>query len=505
LKAPPARTLLFAWGLAVASIAVLFLLYRDTLQSVISIWDSSETYAHGWIIVPLVAWLIWRERERLRVLRPRFNPLGLVAMGVAALLWLAADIVGVQVVQHFTLVAFVWSVVLTLLGAHVFRVLWFPMAFLVFAVPFGEMLIPTLMEITAWFSINAVRLTGIPVYRDGMFFALPSGDFEIAVACSGIRYLIASVALGTLYAYLSFHTWWKRIAFSLLAIVVPIVANGIRAYIIVMLAHLSDMRLAVGIDHFIYGWVFFGIVMFILFMIGARFQEPESERPPIRQYYDAPSPLPVIAVAALALIGIGFMVPAAADRIGADAAAEQNPLYMPVAQGGWSGPLPVATDYRPSYQGASTQAMASYENGRNRVSVFVEYFDAADAEAELINDLNRVYGNDWIREDIGVRVQVAPGHRVIATPVRRGREELIVWHWYEVNAGNTVSGTRAKLVKLRDTLLGRFRGAAMVALVASVDSTPEQTEAALQAFADSHLARLRSCLHDQSATDCVRQ
>ena len=61
--------------------------------------------------------------------------------------------------------------------------------------------------------------------------------------------------------------------FVALSVIVPIIANGMRAYMIVMIAHLSDMKLALGVDHLIYGWVFFGIVMLLLFWIGSFWRE----------------------------------------------------------------------------------------------------------------------------------------------------------------------------------------------------------------------------------------
>ncbi len=97
--------------------------------------------------------------------------------------------------------------------------------------------------------------------------------------CSGLRYLIASITLGVLYAYLTYRSWKRRLLFSIAAMIVPIFANSGRAYMIVMIAHLSDMKLALGVDHYIYGWVFFGIVMLLLFWIGSFWREddqPES-------------------------------------------------------------------------------------------------------------------------------------------------------------------------------------------------------------------------------------
>lgn len=481
--------------LTIFSIVAVLAIYHGTVVSMIRVWQSSETYAHGWIILPLSAWLIWRQRGTLAVIAPQFSPWGLVMGALTAALWLAADIIDVQVVKHFCLVAFIWSTVLTLLGGAITRQLLFPLGFLAFAVPVGEILIPTLMEITAWFSINAIRLTGVPVYRDGMFFALPSGDFEIAVACSGIRYLIASVALGTLFAYLSFHTLWKRLTFVGLSIVVPVVANGIRAYLIVMIAHLSDMKLAVGIDHFIYGWVFFGIVMFVLFMIGARFQEdPGGQQKHVN--YIAGSSGTTLAAACVLLLATVYAVPVLGQSLRPATVDQSIPVGLPAATADWQGPLPVAIDYQPDYPNRSLQLSATYQRADGeQVHLFIEYFDPADARGELVNDLNRVYGDDWIREDIGVRRSVMEGaHQVIETPVRRRATELIIWHWYELSSGSTVSGTRAKLLKLRDTLLGRFGGSAMIAVVAQIDYGESQTHELLEEFLEKHLGSIRACL-----------
>ena len=95
----------------------------------------------------------------------------------------------------------------------------FPLFFLLLAVPFGEAFLPYLMSWTADFTVAALLLTGIPVYREGTFFALPSGQWSVVEACSGLRYLIASITIGTLYAYLTYQRWWKRalcVAFSVL-------------------------------------------------------------------------------------------------------------------------------------------------------------------------------------------------------------------------------------------------------------------------------------------------
>jgi exosortase len=122
----------------------------------------------------------------------------------------------------------------------------FPLLFLFFAVPVGDFLLPRLMEWTADFTVQALRLTGIPVFREGQNFVIPSGNWSVVEACSGIRYLIASLTVRTLYAYLTYTSLKRRLTFILVSLLVPILANWFRAYMIVMLGHLSGNKLATG-------------------------------------------------------------------------------------------------------------------------------------------------------------------------------------------------------------------------------------------------------------------
>ena len=103
---------------------------------------------------------------------------------------------------------------------------------------------PWLMESTADFTVSALVLTGIPVYREGHQFIIPSGAWSVVEACSGVRYLIASLMVGALFAYLNYRSMRRRWLFMGVALVVPIVANWVRAYLIVMIGHLSNNKLA---------------------------------------------------------------------------------------------------------------------------------------------------------------------------------------------------------------------------------------------------------------------
>ena len=153
---------------------------------------------------------------------------------------IVAALTDVLELQQMALVEMATAIVWEVLGTEIARALVFPLGYLFFAVPLGEGLVPYLMDFTADFTVKALQFSGVPVYREALYFSIPSGNFEVVKACSGIRYLIASVALGTLYAYISYRSVSRRLLFIALAVLVPIVANGVRAYGIVMLAHLRN-------------------------------------------------------------------------------------------------------------------------------------------------------------------------------------------------------------------------------------------------------------------------
>ncbi|MBC7467751.1 MAG: exosortase, partial [Ramlibacter sp.] len=187
----------------------------------VTIWSRSDTFAHAFTVPPIVAWLIWRQRDALAVRRPRASAWVLLPIGVAALIWLLGDLSTTNAVTQLAFTALLVLAVVTVLGLSAARTIAFPLAFLFFAVPVGEFVTPQMMEWTADFTVFALRLSGIPVFREGQQFVIPSGSWSVVEACSGVRYLIASVMVGVLFAYLNYRSLHRRLIFIGVAILVP--------------------------------------------------------------------------------------------------------------------------------------------------------------------------------------------------------------------------------------------------------------------------------------------
>jgi len=242
--------------------------YRETLAAMAEIWWRSDTYAHGFLVPVISGWLAWRSRHRLVNLAPGIWLLPVVPLACMVFAWLLGDLTDVNALTQFSVVAIIVLACAALLGKSVSRQLAFPLLFLFFAVPIGDFLMPKLMEWTADFTVMMLSSSPVRTWPPIASAAIPSGNWSVVEACSGLRYLVSSVTLGCLFAYLSYRSTWRRLLFILASAIVPILANGVRAYMIVMIGHLSGMKLAVGVDHLIYGWLFSLLVTLLLFWIG---------------------------------------------------------------------------------------------------------------------------------------------------------------------------------------------------------------------------------------------
>ena len=156
--------------------------------------------------------------------------------------------------------------------------------------PFGEFLTPGLQDITTFFIRHGLEILGVPAYIDGYVIEIPQGTFFVAEACAGLRFLIASIAFGCLYALLMYRSPLRRGVFILVSILVPIIANGFRAIGIVYLGYILGSAEAAAADHILYGWIFFSLVILLLIALGLPFREDEvSTRSASRFVQTAPA------------------------------------------------------------------------------------------------------------------------------------------------------------------------------------------------------------------------
>lgn len=263
---------LFLFG-ALATVTVTAREWGEMLHQ----WWNIDTYSHILLIPFIIGWLVTLKAGELAKVDPRPWLPGLLVVGAGLGLWLLGRVMGINLLAHAGAVGALQGVVVAVLGPRASSLLALPLCFAVFLVPFGDEIIPPLQVITAKITIALTILSGIPAQIDGIYIDTPVGLFIVAEACSGVRFLIAMVTLAVLVAYTRFDSWSRRAAFMAAAIIVPIIANGIRAWGTVYIAQSQGVEFAAGFDHVIYGWVFFAIVVTVILAAAWRFFEREPE------------------------------------------------------------------------------------------------------------------------------------------------------------------------------------------------------------------------------------
>jgi exosortase A len=295
------------WSPALATLAVGALVFGYAFWSeivhAIGVWNDSTAYNHCYLILPISAYLIWERRRAVGVRAPFPAPWPLLAMAPVALIWLIADKAQIMEGRQLAAMTLFQLFVLAVLGFKAWRVVAFALLYLYFLVPAGAFITPALQDFAARFAVHGVELLGVPVYSDGLDIEVPGARFTVAEACAGLRFLIASVALGTLYGYMMYRSWGRRAAFVVVSAVVPIIANGLRVVGIVMLGYWLGSAEAATADHLIYGWVFFSMVSFVLIILGLPFRQavPVFMAAPSRAARSGETRLRMAAISAAAL------------------------------------------------------------------------------------------------------------------------------------------------------------------------------------------------------------
>ncbi|WP_298672670.1 exosortase A [uncultured Sphingomonas sp.] len=467
--AAPARRQTWRGSLiALALVAALILtVFHDDLFHLVSIWWTSTTFGHCLFIGPVVAWLVWVRRRELAVLQPQAWWPGLAIVALGGFGWLLGDAAGVAFARQLGLVMMLQGAVVTLLGANVARGLLFPLCYAFFLVPFGEALEPPLQQVTVAITLPLLHLFGVPAVVDGVLIHAGRYYFEVAEACSGAKFVIAMLAYGVLVANVCFASWRRRAVFLVVSLIVPVIANGIRAFGTIYAAHLTSIERATGFDHIVYGWLFFGVVMALVMAIGWRWFDRAPDDPafdPATLAHPIRHRLALLPAAALVLATAGLFAGWSA-AIAARAATLPDRIALPEVPGWHRAPLSRRAPWQPHYPAADHYLFGRYMDAEGHaVDIAIAVF-ASQREGKKL----AAFGTGVLREnDVWVRVSDVPGlsggsaMRITAP----GPVERIVASWYR--AGGIVTGEDVivKFATLRARLLGGDQAAVAIHLSA---------------------------------------
>jgi exosortase len=261
-----AGTLRARWIAGAVVLAGLFVWVESrTLVELWRVWTTNDNYSHGPLVPIATVVLAWRRRAVLAAQPLRPSGWGIALVGAACalqVLGLRADVFALQGASVVMLIA---GLVLAFCGPAVTRVLAFPLAFLLFMLPFPPFVVNTvsfwLKEITVRLSTAWAELLGVTLQRSGMTLFLASGELHMENPCSGLRSLVSLLATGALFAHLQPGGRVRRAIMLVAAVPIAMLGNAVRTTLLIVVAHYASVAAVEGGFHDASGLLVYGVAL----------------------------------------------------------------------------------------------------------------------------------------------------------------------------------------------------------------------------------------------------
>lgn len=435
------------------------------------LWSDSIIYTHGFLVLAGTFYLLLLRRKSLANLRINGSPFALFLLAGASIVLLLSQAADVRVFRLLlvpTMIVFWgWSV----WGKDFLKIAGGPIMLLIFAVPMWDDLSFVLQHITVFFNDILLRIAGIQATIQEFYIILEVGTFLVEGGCSGVRYLMVAMFLGSFYGQLYYHKQSSTIVLVLIAAILSMVSNWLRVFGIIVAGHYTEMETSLVEDHELFGWVVFLIFTLIpLFFMSARLESHgtgNSTQVPTTNSKDRQkrSSLSWPAIASLLLIWPAIL-PLALQAETERVAQEWNPtLFQSVP--GWSGPLQHANIWTPEYtrpdiklggvyvspdlQQVQLQIIGYRIQTQNKELIFYGNSLFNRKEWQLVSEQKRQLENGYLPNLSSVNETIIQS--------RESDEQVIIWSWYEVGDTLTDSRIAAKLSGALNKIKGDSRGA----------------------------------------------
>jgi exosortase A len=466
LPAAPAPSLRETWNairsplpaLAVG-LALMAIAFHGEAAAAYQVWMESTAYSHCFFVIPIAVYLAWERRQTLAgipIVPVAWVVLAAIPLGIA---WLGAERLGIMEGRQLVAMTMLQVLFLAVLGWRMYYGMAAPLLYLYFLVPFGAFITGTLQDFTAAFIDVGLNFLDIPHYSDAYIIEIPQGRFYVAEACAGLRFLIASIAFGVLYAFLMYRSPWRRVGFVLASIAIPIIANGFRALGIVLLGYLLGSAEAAATDHILYGWIFFSIVILLLIAAGLPFRQelmapgapptPAPPMPPGRRPFVAAGILGIVALAGPTATGI-------LDR------RADIPLAAPAFT--WIAPLGCRPEPSRPNSTSSGIAVTTFACPQGRLTASIQVLSPRANPAWIFRAVRQSSGEIGAEDSTSSSLNL-PGPtplawRFITTSEPARATALALW----INNAPARGGLAGRLVLARNSLVGTTHAPVLIAV-----------------------------------------
>jgi EpsI family protein len=475
------------WRRIAALIGVLIavlILYWPATQSLGALWldGPRRNYTHGFLVLGISLWLMWRSRVQLGLRDPQSLPptwRGALLLGIlgAVVFWQFLYRAGIQLGTEFLLLPLLWMTVLMLFGRIAARAMFLPLSYLGFAMTFWDFLNPLAQASSVYAVRLMLRLVGVPSHFNGNVVEIPSGAFEIMGGCSGLHFIIVALAMAVLIGELRADGWRMRLRWLLIAGVLAVLVNWVRVFTVIVAGHLTHMQhYLVSKSHYGFGWLLFAFALLVLFAIERRTPLPalsrESPAPTAGENTSISHPgiLAGWAIATCLVLAFPLVQNLVIDARLAGWQAKSAAPFNPKDRGNWKIAQSPDSDWQPIQLHADQEQRQTFTSGAAAVEVYRAQYHEQRQGKKLGGYANRLQGDAQTVEEA---TQVAGSRMFSSMLIEMHGRRSVLWITYRAGSRSFTSATRAQLwyswLTLRSMRSAASEAIALRAVCDSVD------------------------------------
>jgi exosortase len=255
-----------SWLAIAITAVVLAICYASTLNGMIGQWTYDEDMGHGFLVTPVVLWILWRERPKWSAIPAKPSWWGVVILAAAALMHVIGILGGGLFVSSVAMLVSIVGVIVCFAGFARLRAWSFPLLVSLFMLPklaivYNQFTLP-LQLLASRMAAGILTTAGAAVVRQGNILDVGGHKILVEEACNGIRYLLPLGFIGVVLAYMLDKRGWMRLALLVAAVPIAICANAVR----VALAGAMPV-FAEGTPHALSGVVIFVLCLAALIVV----------------------------------------------------------------------------------------------------------------------------------------------------------------------------------------------------------------------------------------------
>jgi len=486
-------------SVAVFLVCISMVLHWTTLRELGVLWWRSYTYGHGLLVAPVCLYLLWEKYPELQETPHSVSLSGLFFLTVFNGIWWIAYSIDINILVKVVVLVMPALIVWTVLGKHVFKLLLFPLTYILVAVPVWDPLESILQVLTAYTVAGGLSLVGVPVFLESTYISIPEGQFHIEEVCAGLRYFLAALAIALLFSHMYLKKLSVQMVFVGTALAIAVVVNWVRVFLVILAGHLSNMQHSFVHEHVGLGWWIFSISLIPVFALGIYMHRKSANQAglPVGVHStpkSIPGYKPVIVLLSSVLVLI--LTPVSANQLKQRGIERDFPVVLPEGIGGWEGPFELESIVNISYASADYSLIRSYKKNNDKLALFVAGYNSQSQGKELVHYENRVVGSsNWNIYKNGKILLSNSGETKLAVKEsllkRKQGQVAVMWQWYTVAGENTSSEMMAKLLQLKSIVTGNSR-AKVTILVSGIYADASSARSQLEDFVSTMRKKLDS-------------